>query len=507
MSDHAKLGGNADGDETKISKDNQVVLADTSNTTALRVKDKLGQNDLRPLMVRPELMAEATESYPYHQLKDLGQAAEAQMYKEIAETYCTESHPPFTEAQDGNFDYVDKGSDGKYTVKRGYFSFKGGESGKGRQVSVWPAFHPQGEPDMSCGEVVQRYSDRAHAYAAALNKHIEEKPGDTETTPADETDEDEDTCQKELRGLGYIMCPGVMVLSDMINAVYDKFGEFLNWQFLSGDTGKKIQSYWSQFLSIANVILVIAFLVIIYSIATSTGLTNYDVKKMLPRLLLFAVVINVSFYICAVISDLSNIVGVGISKMFEGMLKTGNNGLASGFMNVLTGLAGAGIVIFVIFGLSFGVTILISLITIIIALSVRNLGLVLLVIVSPIAFALYIFPNESIQRWGRKWFDIFIKMIIVYPLFMAVRGGCTLASNVAGNIGQPMLAMITEMACAVLPALSIIPLFKMSGDVLGRATSLVHGSQATAAVAKAGHDAIARSRAGQGAGRMRSNLL
>ena len=151
LSDHAKLGGNADGDETKISKDNQIVLADTSNTTVLRVKDKLGQNDLRSLMVRPELMAEATESYPYHQLKDLGQAAEAQMYKEIAETYCTESHPPFTEAQDGNFDYVDKGSDGKYTVKRGYFSFKGGESGKGRKVSVWPAFYPQGEPDMSCG--------------------------------------------------------------------------------------------------------------------------------------------------------------------------------------------------------------------------------------------------------------------------------------------------------------------------------------------------------------------
>lgn len=137
LSEHAKLGGNADGDESKISKDNQVVLADTSNTTVLRVKDKLGQNDLRSLMVRKDLMAEATESYPYHKLGDLGQAAEAQMYKEIAETYCTESHPPFTEAaQDGHFAYVDKGSDGKYTVKKGYFSFKGGESGKGRRVSV-----------------------------------------------------------------------------------------------------------------------------------------------------------------------------------------------------------------------------------------------------------------------------------------------------------------------------------------------------------------------------------
>lgn len=507
LSDHAKLGGNADGDETKISKDNQIVLADTSNTTVLRVKDKLGQNDLRSLMVRPELMAEATESYPYHQLKDLGQAAEAQMYKEIAETYCTESHPPFTEAQDGNFDYVDKGSDGKYTVKRGYFSFKGGESGKGRKVSVWPAFYPQGEPDMSCGEVVQRYSDRAHAYAAALNKHIEEKPGDTETTPADETDEDDNTCQKELKGLGYILCPGVSVISEMIDHLYVFFGDFLDWQFLSGDSGKQIQSYWAQFLSIANVILVIAFLVIIYSVATSTGLTNYDVKKMLPRLLLFAVVINVSFYICAVIADLSNIAGKGAYSMFAGMKKIGEDSAAQSlFMKAITDLFGVGAILFILFGLSFGITILISLITIIIAISVRNLGLALLVIVSPIAFALYIFPNEAIQRWGRRWFDMFIKMIIVYPVFMLVAGGSSLIRNIGGNIGAG-LPIITELACAALPALSIIPLFKMSGDVLGRATSLVHGSQATAAVAKAGHDAIVRSRAGQGAGRMRSNLL
>lgn len=485
--------------------DSQVVLADKPNHTASNVKDKLRQNDLSGFYVSGALMDPAMVAYPSPQLS---KGALAQMFREALRFCAKDPNNPFTEGE-GKYRFVVKGDDGKYVVKKGYFTYAQGADDS-RRVSVWASTHqhePYAGPDKTCGILLHLYDQLADDYAAALNKYLEEHPNDPDTPPADETDEDDNTCQKELRGLGYIMCPGVMVLSDMINAVYDKFGEFLNWQFLSGDTGKKIQSYWSQFLSIANVILVIAFLVIIYSIATSTGLTNYDVKKMLPRLLLFAVVINVSFYICAVISDLSNIVGVGISKMFEGMLKTGNNGLASGFMNVLTGLAGAGIVIFVIFGLSFGVTILISLITIIIALSVRNLGLVLLVIVSPIAFALYIFPNESIQRWGRKWFDIFIKMIIVYPLFMAVRGGCTLASNVAGNIGQPMLAMITEMACAVLPALSIIPLFKMSGDVLGRATSLVHGSQATAAVAKAGHDAIARSRAGQGAGRMRSNLL
>lgn len=189
------------------------------------------------------------------------------------------------------------------------------------------------------------------------------------------------------------------------------------------------------------------------------------------------------------------------------MKKIGEDSAAQSlFMKAITDLFGVGAILFILFGLSFGITILISLITIIIAISVRNLGLALLVIVSPIAFALYIFPNEAIQRWGRRWFDMFIKMIIVYPVFMLVAGGSSLIRNIGGNIGAG-LPIITELACAALPALSIIPLFKMSGDVLGRATSLVHGSQATAAVAKAGHDAIARSRAGQGAGRMRSNLL
>ena len=137
--------------------------------------------------------------------------------------------------------------------------------------------------------------------------------------------------------MGYILCPGVSVISEMIDHLYVFFGDFLDWQFLSGNSGKQIQSYWSQFLSIANVILVIAFLVIIYSIATSTGLTNYDVKKMLPRLLLFAVVINVSFYICAVIADLSNIAGKGAYSMFAGMKKIGEDSAAQSlFMKAIT---------------------------------------------------------------------------------------------------------------------------------------------------------------------------
>lgn len=507
FSEHARLDGSSKDGYAR--ENDQLVLHDYGNSTPQNVRSKLAQNDLRSLHAYYQLIIDAINNYPAIDISQMSKGAKAQMYREALRFCAKDPNNPFTEGE-GPYKFVTKGDDGKYVVKQGYFTYMDGAD-KNRKLSVWASNYQDksGEtsPDMDCEVLVGLYSMLADDYAAALNKHIDEHPGDTETTPADETDEDDNTCQKELKGLGYILCPGVSVISEMIDHLYVFFGDFLDWQFLSGNSGKQIQSYWSQFLSIANVILVIAFLVIIYSVATSTGLTNYDVKKMLPRLLLFAVVINVSFYICAVIADLSNIAGKGAYSMFAGMKKIGEDSAAQSlFMKAITDLFGVGAILFILFGLSFGITILISLITIIIAISVRNLGLALLVIVSPIAFALYIFPNEAIQRWGRRWFDMFIKMIIVYPVFMLVAGGSSLIRNIGGNIGAG-LPIITELACAALPALSIIPLFKMSGDVLGRATSLVHGSQATAAVAKAGHDAIARSRVGQGAGRMRSNLL
>ena len=515
LSDHAKLGGNADGDESKISKDNQVVLADVSNTTVQRVKDKLGQNDLRSLMARPELMAEATESYPYHQLKDLGQAAEAQMYKEIAETYCTESHPPFTEAQDGNFVYVDKGSDGKYTVKRGYFSFKGGESGKGRTVSVWPAFHPQGEPDMSCWDVVQRYSDRADAYAAALNKHIEEKPGDTETTPADEneTNEEKDKCNAGFFGFGFLLCPGQNLLNLIIDFLYGIIENILDWRLLE-TSGSQIKSYWEKFLSIANVILVIAFLIIIYSTATSDGLSNYDVKKMLPRIVILAIVINISFYVCAAIVDLCNIAGRGVMALLIST-SPGGEGLGLGekigtvVSNVATGVAGgiAGVVAGVILFVSIGPPAVLALIVIILALIFRGVALTMMVIISPIAIALYLFPSAAMNKWHVKWRDAFIKMLLVYPMFMAVWGGSKLIASVTASTQNPIIGFITSLICTIAPAVAIIPLFKMSGDVMGKATAAIAGSKLANSAATGIHGAISKSRPMRHASNIMPNAL
>ena len=73
--------------------------------------------------------------------------------------------------------------------------------------------------------------------------------------------------------------------------------------------------------NISNVAFIVAFLVIIYSQLTSVGISNYGVKKMLPRLVIAAVLVNLSFTFCAVLLDLSNVTGYAFQDAFMGIKK------------------------------------------------------------------------------------------------------------------------------------------------------------------------------------------
>lgn len=59
--------------------------------------------------------------------------------------------------------------------------------------------------------------------------------------------------------------------------------------------------------SIANAAFIVAFLIVIYSQLTSVGISNYGIKKLVPRVVIAAIFVNLSFVICALMIDLSNI--------------------------------------------------------------------------------------------------------------------------------------------------------------------------------------------------------
>jgi len=290
-------------------------------------------------------------------------------------------------------------------------------------------------------------------------------------------------CNANASGFGWFMCPLVDGIQGAVNAIMNfidsemQYHGFTQTVTINGQTQNPVMRVWQAFLPIANIAFAIVFMIIIYSTATSTGMTNYDVKKILPRLVIGAILVNISFYICAALVDLSNIIGVGAKGIFDGI-----TGQISGSISGTSGVVGAifGGIFGTVFGIIAGVigivvillnigTVLLAVLMVLILLAFRSVLITILVVISPIAFALWLLPNT--KKWFDKWLQEFLRMLFIYPAMMAVWGASNLvvAMLIQGPTTQTNALMRFIMAClvAAMPAIAIIPLFKMGGQALG----------------------------------------
>ena len=104
----------------------------------------------------------------------------------------------------------------------------------------------------------------------------------------------------------------------------------------------------------------------------------------------------------------------------------------------------------------------------------RQIALMALVIISPVAFAMYMLPNT--QKWADKWKDMFVRLLIVYPMFTAVWGAAHLAADTLQGATGLIPGFIVSLICAVAPVVAIVPLFKMSGGLMAMAAGAISGS-------------------------------
>ena len=305
---------------------------------------------------------------------------------------------------------------------------------------------------------------------------------DIETSPSEVVKEDPGTCHSELGLFGWILCNGVNLLNDIITGFLTWIDGQLNWTFLAQNSGEII-TRWQDFVNIANVLFVIAFLVMIYSMATLTGLSNYDVKKMLPRLIIVAAAVNLSFYICAALADLSNIAGSGLYNLLSG----GADAIHVEINLDDALVAGVVLIVTVIAAFAFIGSGLIAIILIFACLYLRQVALIILTIVSPIALVCYLLPNT--EQWTKKWFNWYTRMLLIYPMFAAVWGGSLWLANTitSTSLGSsetmPIPDFVPQMICLVIPAVSIVPLFKASGGLMGMVSNRVAGGLARTGMA------------------------
>lgn len=342
---------------------------------------------------------------------------------------------------------------------------------------------PPGYADVNrtCQEVASYIGgNNAKAFEIAIQQNPKVTNSANTNPPATEADgSSATTCS--IPGVGWIICPVTSFLADIADNAYS----FLSESFLKVDintvaAGSPTHAVWSSMRTIANVAFVIAFLFIIFSQLTGQGIANYGVKKMLPRLVIAAILVNLSFIICQLAIDLSNILGVSIKQAFDSagnaITLPQNIGSESGnwagiAVAVLGGTAiawGLGITIL----LPFLVSAVIAFIMVFFILVIRQVLIVMLVVLAPLAFVAFILPNTG--QLFTKWRKMFVGLLLVFPMIGLLFGAAGLASRVANAAAysstgdtEGWIAKIVAAGIIALPLFLLPSLLKKSLDSAG----------------------------------------
>ena len=254
-------------------------------------------------------------------------------------------------------------------------------------------------------------------------------------------EENKGECGTKLDTIGYFVCPLLEKLVEFADGTWGLFELLLQTDPLPNEEDNALRSAWNGLRDVANAILAIIFLAIIISQVSNVGISNYGVKKMLPRLIIAAIAINMSYFLMQVIVDVANILGANLYH-FISDLAPAVDPKDVGWGTIITDIIAGGIVIgggilagkaawSAAAGMDAKVGLLLLLVFIVPAILGLIAGLMALVfragiipvlaISSPIAIAAWVLPNT--QKLFEKWKSTFLGMVFLYPLASMYCGG------------------------------------------------------------------------------------
>lgn len=329
--------------------------------------------------------------------------------------------------------------------------------------------------DAFCDET---YADKPAEIAAC--KTGQEATKNIPPPDAAEPTEAAPTCTVE--AVGWIICPVTNFLAKIVDGAYGLVEQLLVFTGFTSAENSSMRSAWEGMRNIANVFFVVGFLIIVFSQVTSIGISNYGIKKLLPKLIITAILVNLSYTLCALAVDVSNLLGGGMKDLFTGFEFNAkpNQGIFSGgsWLDVagglLAGTLAVGVSLYV--GLSALLPALIaaivSIVTAFLVLTLRQALIILLIVISPLAIVAMLLPNT--ENWFKKWKSTFMTMLLIYPIIGLLFGASALASSVITNSSDDFFVQIMGALIGVLP-LAITPvLLKASGGILGKFGAMIN---------------------------------
>ncbi|MEI8338693.1 MAG: hypothetical protein WCF91_02065 [bacterium] len=311
------------------------------------------------------------------------------------------------------------------------------------------------------------------------------------------------TASSAANPFAWIVCPVVSILGSVLDTTYNELiypllvvpPIPLPGQGGNNDKNAYKETYqiWSNFRLIGNVLLIIVLLVVVFGESIGGGLIDaYTVKKILPRLLIGAILINLSIYIVAFGIDVTNVVGAGLGNLLQApfpdsakQLNFNNNSVLSGGTagNAAKGTLaivgtfaalGAAVLAFewVLLAVILVPTLLVFFITVVV-LMIRSGLIMLLVYTAPVAFALWCLPNT--EQYFKKWWSLLFRTLLIFPIIALLFALGNIVSYTVGRaIPDQTLGQFLKVIGIFAPFYLIPFSFQFAGGVIAGAAGLLN---------------------------------
>lgn len=256
-------------------------------------------------------------------------------------------------------------------------------------------------------------------------------------------------------------------------------------------TNEELKSAWTQVARISSGLLVIVGLAMVISTALGFSMFDaYTVKKVLPKLVIAAVFIWLSWGLVTTYVTIMNDVGKGIADLLfspfgnfsevdlGAIVGKATASSGGGSDAVFSGLLLGGMVAAVL--ASGGVfAVLAALVPVIafiaigfVVLVFRQAIIIFLVVMAPLGIAAWILPNT--EKIWKLWSGTLNKLLIMFPLFMGIFAAAKIfAWTTAGATGGAAEVVVTVLAY-VSPFIFLPALFKAAGGLLSSITGIVN---------------------------------
>ncbi len=324
-------------------------------------------------------------------------------------------------------------------------------------------------------------------------------------------DEEIDECSSNGGGLSWILCPVAELLDNIVAFLDEQIRDllFIKSSYFdqapeeNGDpsAGQKLKASWTQIRNIAYAILVPIMLVMV--IGTALGFeifSAYTIKKALPRMVIAVIFITLSWYICLFLVEITNVIGVGIRGLITGPFDVGTQGapLRAALVNaqVLQAgdgasvgdqarVAGLGVIaaaglfvsiasVGVIMSTLFSAALVLG--GIFLLLIARQIILLALFLVAPLAILAWIFPGND-AMW-KTWWKTFSRLLLLFPVIMLLLGVGEVFANVAGLAAtNSVVKVVLVIGAFIMPFFFIPFMFKWVGGVFGNIAGMVNDSE------------------------------